>query len=415
MTAAQLSPTLAINERVRRLVEGGQDVLHLGFGEAGLPVHPLLQEALSRAASRGGYGPVAGGTAVRDSVAGYYRRRGVETDREQIVVGPGSKALLFALLVAIDGDLVLPQPSWVSYAAQAVLAGKRVIRVPIPPECGGIPDPIALEDAVRRARTEGLDPRLLLLTQPDNPTGTVPSRALLAHTLEVARECGLIVISDEIYADLAYEDGAFTSAAAIEAENCVVTNGLSKSLAIGGWRFGTLRVPDTEAGRSARARVCSIASEIWSCLSAPVEAAATIAFAEPAELVERVRLSRGVHARTSLAAHRVFVDAGAVCRPPTAAFYLYPDFAERRAELGAQGIQTGEQLATALLERFGIAVLPGAAFGDDAEALRFRAATSLLYGATSNERLHALAVNRLPPASVAALERLRLALTALMA
>jgi aspartate aminotransferase len=415
MTAPQLSPTLAINERVHNLVAAGHDVLHLGFGEAGLPVHPLLQEALSRAVGRGGYGPVAGGTAVRDSVAGYYRRRGVETDPAQIVVGPGSKALLFALMVAIDGDLVLPQPSWVSYAAQAALVGKRVIRVEIPPECGGIPDPVALDVAVRRARADGLDPRLLLLTQPDNPTGTVPSRAMLGCTLDVARACGLFVISDEIYADLAYEEGVFTSAAAIESENCVVTSGLSKSLALGGWRVGTLRVADNDAGRRLRGRVCSIASEIWSCLSAPIEAAATIAFAEPAELVERLRLSRRVHARTSLAVYRTMVEAGAECREPTAAFYLYPDLGEHRVALAAQGIRTSEQLATALLERFGIAVLPGVAFGDDERALRFRAATSLLYGTTAEERLQALEADELPPATVAAVEHLRSALRVLLA
>jgi aspartate aminotransferase len=414
VTAAQVSPTLAINERVQRLVAAGHNVLHLGFGEAGLPVHPLLHEALSLAAGRGGYGPVAGGAAVRDSVAGYYRRRGVETNPAQIVVAPGSKALLFALLAAIDGDLVLPQPAWVSYAAQAALVGKRVVRVPIPPECGGIPDPVALEDTVRRARADGLDPRLLLLTQPDNPTGTVASRAMLERTLDVGRACGLFVISDEIYADLAYEDGAFTSAAALDPDNCAVTSGLSKSLAVGGWRVGTLRVADTEAGRSLRARVCAIASEIWSCLSAPIEAAATIAFAEPPELVERVRLSRRVHARTSLAVHRTLVEAGAVCRRPTAAFYLYPDLGEHRAALAAHGIQTGEQIATALLERFGIAVLPGVAFGDNEEALRFRVATSLLYGATFEERLRALDGQQLPPATAAASARLGSALTVLL-
>lgn len=415
MTEARLSPTLAINERVQRLVAEGHDVLHLGFGEAGLPVHPLLQEALSLAAGRGGYGPVAGGATVRDSVAGYYRRRGVETDPDQIVVAPGSKALLFALLAAVDGDLVLPQPAWVSYEAQAALVGKRVVRVPIPPECGGIPDPAALEDAVRRARADGLDPRMLLLTQPDNPTGTVASRAMLARTLDLSRACELFVISDEIYADLTYEDGAFTSAAALELANCAVTSGLSKSLAVGGWRVGTLRVADTEAGRSLRARVCAIASEIWSCLSAPIEAAAIIAFAEPAELAERVQLSRRLHARVSLAVHRALVEAGAACRRPTAAFYLYPDLGEHRAVLAAHGIQTGEQLATALLERFGIAVLPGEAFGDDEAALRFRVATSLLYGATAEQRIRALETQQLPPASVAASARLRSALTALLA
>ncbi len=116
------SPTLATNERIRELIHAGRPVVHLAFGEAGLPVHPVLREMLDAAAPRNGYPPVAGTEAARSAAAGYFTRRGIQTGADCMVMSPGSKPMLFALLLALDGDLLLPQPSWVSYAAQAQLA-----------------------------------------------------------------------------------------------------------------------------------------------------------------------------------------------------------------------------------------------------------------------------------------------------
>jgi aspartate/methionine/tyrosine aminotransferase len=144
------SPTLATNERVQARIAAGAPVLHLAFGEAGLPVLPSVAERLGAAAGANGYGPVAGSPAVREAVAGYFERRGLPTSADRVLVAPGSKALLYALLTVLPGDVVLPRPSWVSYAAQAALAGKRVIDVPIAEEAGGVPDPDALRAALPR-------------------------------------------------------------------------------------------------------------------------------------------------------------------------------------------------------------------------------------------------------------------------
>lgn len=389
-SAPIVSATLAIHEEVKRRVHAGEDVLHLGFGEAGVPVHPLVRDALTAGSADGGYGPVAGDPILRRNVASFYVRRGLETDASQIVVGPGSKALLFALMLALDGDLVLPKPAWVSYAAQAALARKNVLRVPIPAEAGGIPEPDSLEEAVAQARSRGMNPRLLLITHPDNPTGTMASRDAIVRTLEVARSCGLFVVSDEIYRDLVHEEGTFVSAAEIDDANCVVTGGLSKSLALGGWRIGILRVPRTPQGHDLGKRVCAIASEIWSCIAVPIARAAQLAYEEPPEIVAHVRASCNLHAQVAAAIYAAVEAGGAACRRPTAAFYLYPDVTGSRDALARHGIDTSISLARVLLEEFGIAVLPGTAFGDDPEALRFRVATGLLYGATDDARLGAL-------------------------
>ena len=134
---------------------------------------PASPSAWRAAAGANGYGPVAGSPAVREAAAGYFERRGLPTSADRILVAPGSKALLYALLTVLPGDVVLPRPSWVSYAAQAALAGKRVLDVPIAEQAGGVPDPDALRARARDRARQGLEPAILVLTLPDNPTGTV--------------------------------------------------------------------------------------------------------------------------------------------------------------------------------------------------------------------------------------------------
>jgi aspartate aminotransferase len=401
-----LSPTLAINERVADLRAAGEDVLHLGFGEAGLPVHPLLADALRAGVSRNSYEPVAGRAVLRAEIAGWFGRRGLITSPEAVVVTPGSKAALFGLLHALPGDLVLPRPSWVSYAPQAALLGKRVIHVDIPDAAGGIPDPARLREALDTARRAGRIADVLLLTVPDNPTGTYPDEGLLAAVMEIARDEGLAVIVDEIYRELAHEPGSVPSAASFLPERTFVTTGLSKALALGGWRLGVARLPDSDLGTEIGARLVAFGSEIWSCASAPVAGAAELAYSDPPELLDFVARARALHRMLSRAVHDVLVEAGADCRAPTAGFYLYPT-------LGGRGSDV--ELAETLLERHRIAVLPGSAFGDDPPARRVRIATSLLCGTGDGERweaLNAAATGELLelPRIRSALERLSIAL-----
>ena len=213
-------------------------------------------------------------------------------------------------------------------------------------------------------------------------------RALCA----VAEAHDLIIISDEIYRDLVHDpDTPFASPASISPERTVVTTGLSKSLALGGWRLGVVRLPDGWLGRELRTRLLGIGSEIWSAPAGPVQQAAALAFTEPPALVERVALSRRLHARVARAAAAKFAAAGASVAPPQAAFYLYPDFTPLAdVLLQRHDISSDDQLATLLLHRYGAGVLPGSAFGEPGGRLRLRVATALLYGDTDAERLAAL-------------------------
>lgn len=383
------SATLAINERLQAKKAAGERVLHLGFGEAGLPVPPKVVEALASSAAMNSYGPVAGSQQAREAAAGWFTRRGLETDWTQTILAPGSKALLFALLAAIPGDVVLPRPSWVSYAAQASLLGKEVVWVPIPERSGGIPDPDLLEEALHAARAEGKNPTSLVMTVPDNPTGTVAESEDIAKVCAIARRHGLAIISDEIYAAMVH-DGSAPSPISRLPERTVIITGLSKSMALGGWRIGFARTPDNAWGRQLMAALVGIGSEVWSGLAAPMQAAAAYVLGDEPEVLAHIEKSRLLHARVARAVYSELRAAGAACRPPKAGFYLYPDFEPVADALALQGISTGSQLSTALLERFGVGVLPGVAFGDDDKGLRARVATSLLYGVSDEERWAAL-------------------------
>ena len=144
-----VSATLAANEALARKRRAGEPVLPLAFGEAGLPVHPVLRDALAAASGGNAYGPVAGLPALREAAAGYWTRRGIPASAASVVCGPGSKPLLFGLLLAIGADVAVPKPSWVSYAAQAGMIGARAHFVPAPPGEGGVCDAAALARAVR--------------------------------------------------------------------------------------------------------------------------------------------------------------------------------------------------------------------------------------------------------------------------
>jgi aspartate aminotransferase len=379
----------------------------MAFGEAGLPAHRMLRVALSRASGFTAYGPVAGHSALREAAACYWSRRGLPTEPAAVVAGPGSKALLFSLMAAIGGDVAVTRPSWVSYAAQARLSGRIAHFVR---GNGGVPDADQLARAVTSARAAGRRIRSVVVTLPDNPTGQLAPPAAVRALCAVAQAHDLVIVSDEIYRDLVHDpDAPFTTPAAICPERTVITTGLSKNLALGGWRLGVARLPADGIGPELRDRLLGIGSEIWSAPAAPVQQAAALAFSEPSALAERIALSRRLHGTVARAVARRFAAAGVAVPAPQAAFYLWPDFSPLAdVLLGRHGITSDQGLAEKLLRGYGVGVLPGSAFGEESGRLRLRVATSLLYGESDPER-HA-ALNSADPCSLpwiaASLDRL---------
>ena len=379
MQALTPSATLAINEAIAARRAAGHEVVHLGFGEASFPLHPLLRAALAEATPRTSYAPVLGIPALRQAIAGYLSRtRGLNVPAGHIVVGPGSKPLLYVLLQALQGDLLLPAPSWVSYAPQARFAGKQVIAVEADPVDHHQLTPQALSAALEQARLAGADPRILLVNTPSNPTGGMFAEEDAQAIALWARERGITLISDEIYAELAHGWREHVSPARFYPEGCIVTGGLSKAFSAGGWRIGYAAIPRSDAGAQVVNAVRALASEIWSSASTPVQEAAVVAYSPNAELEAYVRRSARLHGHITGRLHETLAGLGVPCPRPAGAFYLYPDFAPWRSALAGRGAQSGADLARLLLEEWNIAALPGMEFCERPDALRLRMATSLL-------------------------------------
>lgn len=374
------SPTLAINEAVARRRAEGKTTIHLGFGEALFPLHPRLRQALATAAASTGYAPVAGILPLRQAIAGYIQRaRGVPCIAEQVIVGPGSKPLLYALFHALDGDVMVPRPSWVSYAPQARLAGRQVFPVATDPVDHHRLTPVALDAALRAAHNANANPRILIINSPSNPTGVMFAEEDILALTGWARAHGITIISDEIYAETAHGWRAHISPARFYPEGCILTGGLSKAFSAGGWRLGYAILPASEAGTNLGRIVRALASEIWSAAASPIQEAAIIAFTPNANIEDYVRRAARLHGIVTHALYTTLNELGIACPRPAGAFYLYPDFAPWRAKLAQLGVTTSTELATYLLDQWEIATLPGMAFGEEPGALRLRLATSMLY------------------------------------
>src|SRR6266436_1217438 len=389
------SATLSMNEAVAKRRAAGRETIHLGFGEASFPLHPLLKTALAEAATHTGYAPVLGVPALRQAIAAYLTRtRGMTCSADQIVVGPGSKPLLYALLQILEGDVLLPVPSWVSYAPMARLAGRRVTGVQTEPDDHHRLTPQALVQAMTRARREGADPRILLVNTPSNPTGSMFDRPDVEALARWAREAGVTLISDEIYAELAHGWREHVSPAHFYPEGCIVTGGLSKAYSAGGWRLGYAVLPATTAGKEVMNALRALASEIWSSAVTPIQMAAVVAFTPNTSLQEYVRHSALVHGYIAGQLYNTLVQLGVPCPRPAGGFYLYPDFSPWRTQLLERGVRTSQELIHYLLEEWDVAALPGSVFNEEPLALRLRLSTSLLcepeHGPSPEEREAAL-------------------------
>lgn len=371
LAGLQPSATLHINERVQALRAAGRDVLHLGFGESRFPVPDAVVAALREHAAERSYLPVLGLPELRAAIAAFYGRHfGLQVAAEQVVIGPGSKALLMALALATEGTVLLPTPAWVSYAPQAQLARRSVVAVPMDPTAGYALDPERLQHALQKAAANWQRPDMLLLNTPGNPLGSAQSAEALQACAEFARRNRLMVVSDEIYSLTAHNAFGSASMAAHYPEGTVVTGGLSKHLSLGGWRFGVAILPPGAAGRELAAALQIVAGEIWSCVAAPVQHAALAAYAADPAIAQHIAQSARLHGARTRVLHSVLQEFGVPCPLPDAGFYLYPNFERWRAVLAQRNVHTSAQLAAHLLEKHSIATLPGSAFHDDALTLR---------------------------------------------
>lgn len=364
-----LSATLAIKERCKAIAAEGRNVIDFGLGQSPFPVPDSVVEALRVAAPEKDYLAVKGLPALRETIAEFHRKTDqVEATADNVIVGPGSKELMFILQVAFYGEILLPSPCWVSYIPQSRIIGRNHHLVDSDYNTRWKITPESLRSTIAEVNDDDR-PRLLILNYPSNPTGLTYDESELKALAEVARKYHLIVLSDEIYGQL-HHAGNHISIGRFYPEGTIVSSGLSKWCGAGGWRLGTFVFPPDL--RWLCDAMAAIASETYTSVCAPIQYAAIHAFRTDV-FIERYLW----HARRILAAladHSVktLSDAGIRVPKPDGGFYLFLDFSPLRDRLQQRGITTSRQLCEALLNEAGVAILPGASFARPSTELTAR-------------------------------------------
>lgn len=358
----------------------------------GLPVLPEPAAVLAAAAHRAGEQPVGGDTELRESACGYWERRGLHVTVDGVAAAPGAPALLVALTAAIGGDVLVPRPCAAWWAPYARLLGRPVFHVATPAESGGVPDPYALLETVRRVRAEGGDPRLLVLSVADDPTGTVAPPELLHETVEAAADTGLHIVSDETWRDTVHRshDTVLLSPAEMLPDRVTVVADLAGALLPPGWPAAVARFPAGAAGTDLHARVLDVLTAIGARVAEPVARAAGYVLGEPGPVAERRTAAVRLHARVATAVHAAVVGAGALARPPQAGRHLYADLGPLRAALAAHDVGDAQELEDFLSARLNMPAPGGHRFGDSLAEPRVRLATGPLLGGTDQERTECL-------------------------
>lgn len=354
----QPSATLRINETSNQLRAEGRDIIKLGLGQSPFPVPERVVSALRDHAHEKDYLPVKGLKTLREAISRYINRsERMRSTWEDVLIGPGSKELLFILQLAYYGDLLIPRPSWVSYAPQARIIGRSVHWLPTHGENNW---QLTAEELDIVCRDDPSRPRILILNYPSNPTGCTYTEDQLLALAHVARKYKIILLSDEIYGEVHFE-GKHKSIARYYPEGTIISTGLSKWAGAGGWRLGTFIFPPEL--RPLQDAMAIIASETYTATSAPIQHAAIAAFDGGPDLDEYLKQSRRILKVIGEYLHRRLTKMGAVVQKPEGAFYLFPDFSGFRDALANRDIKTSQALCQSLLEKTGVAILPASDFG----------------------------------------------------
>ena len=362
LSSIKPSLTLSVNSRALELKAQGISVVSLAVGEPDFPTPKHVCEAAKAAIDDNfcRYTAVPGIPELRKAAGAYFERNyGVPVPMESIVIGAGGKHCLYNFMQATlnPGDEVLvPAPYWLSYPDMVMLTGATPVPVLAGPEQGFKVTPSMLE-----AHTTDKT-RLLILNSPSNPTGAVYTEAEFTAIMDWAIARGLFVLSDEIYDQLVFAPAKMTSAIGWFAkypEQVAVLNGLSKSYAMTGWRVGFLAAHPTLIKKisamqgHSTSNICSIAQK-----------AGLAALTGSMECVDKMR--EAFVRRRDFAMKIIEGWPFAICPKPDGAFYLFLDV----SKCYGGSVNNSTDLCTLLLDKAHVAVVPGAAFGDD-KCIRF--------------------------------------------
>ena len=343
------SSTLAINETSRKLEEQGKKIFKFGFGQSPFKVPQDVVEELKNNAHQNKYLPMQGLSELRNAVAKHTSsKKDYSYKSENVIIGPGSKELMFLLHVIFDGEIILPAPSWVSYTPQAILGRNKIKILQTKRENSWFPSGKEIEEIILKDKNKNY---LLFINSPNNPSGQVCKN--LEEIADVAKKYNLIILSDEIYSDLSFEDN-YKSISSFCPEKTIVSTGLSKWCGAGGWRLGYFIIPDSL--KEIKNMINVLASETFSAVSAPIQYAAIKAYEnDHSDYINKSRnilKAVGNYVYENLRSNKVLINS------PKGGFYLMPEFLNKK-------FNSSSEMCDSILNNTGVALLPGSDFGFD--------------------------------------------------
>jgi aspartate aminotransferase len=369
----QPSPTLAIDAKAKALKAQGIDIVGFGAGEPDFDTPDNIKEAAKMAIDMGftRYTPVGGIDELKDAIIAKLRKDNcLEYSRNEISVACGAKHSLYNIsqaLIQHGDEVVIPAPYWVSYPDQVLLAGGKPVFIETDEGTSFKITSEKLEKAITK------NTRALILNSPCNPTGATYSEAELKAIGEVCLKHDFMIISDDIYEKLLYDNLSFSNiATAVPAlkERVIVVNGVSKTYAMTGWRIGYAAGP-----AEIISAMTKMQSQSTSNPASIAQKAAVEALNGPQDAVAKMVVE--FEKRRSYIVERLNSIPGVSCFRSTGAFYAFPNISGiyGRSFEGTV-ISNSTEFAAYLLERAKVALVPGIAFGAD-NYVRLSYATSL--------------------------------------
>ena len=350
------SATLAINEESNKLKKEGKKIFRFGFGQSPFPVPGSIILALKNAANKNTYLPMQGLEDLRSAIANdLNKNNNNQFESDDIVVGPGTKELIFLTQIAFNGDILLPAPSWVSYQPQALIAKNKVHWIQTSNKTNWFPTAEQIEEKIKTIKDKNL---LLFINSPNNPSGTVCKN--LKEIAEVARKYKLIILSDEIYSQLTFND-QYKSISNFYPEGTIVSSGLSKWCGAGGWRLGFFAIPNQL--KDLKNSIKILCSESFTSVSAPIQYAAIQAYKDDHSIylnaVKKILSFTANYVYENLKSNVINVAK------PEGGFYLFPEFNNAK-------FSSSSEMCKDILDKTGVALLPGSDFGMDSSSMLAR-------------------------------------------
>ena len=391
------SSTLLINETSKKLEDQGKKIFKFGFGQSPFKVPENIVKELKDNAHQNKYLPMQGLSELRNAVAKYSsKKKNYDYKSDNVIIGPGSKELMFLLHVIFDGEIILPAPSWVSYAPQAILGRNKIQILQTKRENNWFPAASEIEEIILKDRKKNY---LLFLNSPNNPSGQICDN--LEEIASIAKKYNLIILSDEIYSELCFE-GDYQSISNFCPEKTIISTGLSKWCGAGGWRLGYFLVPDSLI--EIKNMINVLASETFSAVSAPIQYAAIKAYEnDHSNYINKSRKILSVvgnYVYENLKSNKVLINK------PQGGFYLMPEFLNKR-------FNSSSEMCDSILNDTGVALLPGSDFGFDQKQMIARLSFTdfngqkFMDGIKDNEKIDYDKINEFAPKVVEGVDKLK--------